>query len=124
LFDRLADEFAADTDQQSGATFAPDFSTDPRIAWLADLLRTLAPEKVLLICRTQRKAEAIDRTLSQKINVKAALFHEGFPLVQRDRNAAWFAEEEGARLLICSEIGSEGRNFQFAHHLVLFDLPL
>ena len=29
-----------------------------------------------------------------------------------------------ARILICSEIGSEGRNFQFAHHLVLFDLPL
>jgi ATP-dependent helicase HepA len=27
-------------------------------------------------------------------------------------------------LLICSEIGSEGRNFQFARHLVLFDLPL
>jgi ATP-dependent helicase HepA len=26
--------------------------------------------------------------------------------------------------LLCSEIGSEGRNFQFAHHLVLFDLPL
>jgi superfamily II DNA/RNA helicase len=44
--------------------------------------------------------------------------------VQRDRNAAWFAEPEGARLLLCSEIGSEGRNFQFAQHLVLFDLPL
>ena len=29
-----------------------------------------------------------------------------------------------ARLLICSEIGSEGRNFQFAHPFVLFDLPL
>jgi ATP-dependent helicase HepA len=26
-------------------------------------------------------------------------------------------------VLICSEIGSEGRNFQFAHHLALFDLP-
>lgn len=26
-------------------------------------------------------------------------------------------------MLICSEIGSEGRNFQFARHLVLFDLP-
>ena len=24
---------------------------------------------------------------------------------------------------MCSEIGSEGRNFQFAKHLVLFDLP-
>ena len=27
-------------------------------------------------------------------------------------------------MLISSEIGSEGRNFQFAHHLVLFDVPL
>ena len=44
--------------------------------------------------------------------------------MKRDRNAAWFAEKDGAQLLICSEIGSEGRNFQFAHHLVLFDLPL
>ena len=55
--------------------------------------------------------------------MKAALFHEGLTLLQRDRNAAFFAEEDGARILICSEIGSEGRNFQFAHHLVLFDLP-
>ena len=30
----------------------------------------------------------------------------------------------GRRYWLCSEIGSEGRNFQFAHHLVLFDLPL
>src|SRR5690606_18597728 len=30
---------------------------------------------------------------------------------------------DGARALVCSEIGSEGRNFQFARHLVLFDLP-
>ena len=44
--------------------------------------------------------------------------------MQRDRNAAWFADPEGARILLCSEIGSEGRNFRFAHHLVLFDLPL
>src|SRR5690606_25761300 len=45
-------------------------------------------------------------------------------IVQRDRNAAWFSEPDGAQILLCSEIGSEGRNFQFAHHLVLFDLPL
>jgi ATP-dependent helicase HepA len=45
-------------------------------------------------------------------------------ILQRDRNAAFFAESDGARVLLCSEIGSEGRNFQFAHHLVLWDLPL
>src|SRR5690606_36398617 len=25
---------------------------------------------------------------------------------------------------LCSEIGSKGRNFKFAHHLVMWDLPL
>jgi ATP-dependent helicase HepA len=45
------------------------------------------------------------------------------PILQCDRQAAWFAEEDGARLLIASEIGGEGRNFQFAHHLVLVSLP-
>ena len=45
-------------------------------------------------------------------------------ILERDRAAAYFADEEfGAQVLICSEIGSEGRNFQFSHHLVLFDLP-
>ena len=62
--------------------------------------------------------------MSRQVPVKTAVFHEDLSLVQRDRNAAWFAEDDGARLLICSEIGSEGRNFQFVHHLVLFDLPL
>ena len=56
-------------------------------------------------------------------SLRMAAFHEGLTLVQRDRSAAWFADPDGARLLICSEIGSEGRNFQFCHHLVMFDLP-
>ncbi len=46
-------------------------------------------------------------------------------IVERDKAAHYFADEEdGAQILLCSEIGSEGRNFQFAHHLVLFDLPI
>ena len=62
--------------------------------------------------------------MKQKHGIRATLFHEGMSLIERDRAAAWFADpEEGAQVLICSEIGSEGRNFQFAHHLVLFDLP-
>jgi ATP-dependent helicase HepA len=102
-----------------------DASRHPMLDWLAKLLRNVDPEKVLLICRTQGRVAAIDAALRERIkNVKIAVFHEGLSLVQRDRNAAWFAEKDGARILICSEIGSEGRNFQFAHHLVLFDLPL
>ena len=46
-------------------------------------------------------------------------------LVERDRAAAFFSDADyGTQVLVCSEIGSEGRNFQFAHQLILFDLPL
>ena len=60
-----------------------------------------------------------------RIGLATTVFHEGLTLINRDRAAAYFADmEEGAQSLICSEIGSEGRNFQFASHLVMFDLPL
>jgi len=100
------------------------FREDVRIDWLVGLLAEVRPGKVLLICRSPRKVLAIEAALQERVNAKVGLFHEGLPLVQRDRQAAWFAEPDGAQLLLCSEIGSEGRNFQFAHHLVLFDLPL
>lgn len=121
--DRVSTEFAADA---GDASLEPDLDLerDPRVEWLAKLLTDLAPEKVLLICRTVDKVIALEHALTLHVKLPATVFHEGLTLVQRDRHAAWFADEAGARLLICSEIGSEGRNFQFAHHLVLFDLPL
>ncbi len=100
-----------------------DFRADPRIACLAELLRA-SDAKILLICSSPAKVTAIETALMQHLSVKAALFHENMTIIQRDRNAAWFAEPDGARVLICSEIGSEGRNFQFASNLFLFDLPL
>jgi len=96
---------------------------DPRIDWLLTFLKRLKGAKALLICRSREKAEALEAAIREKVNLPTAVFHEGLSLLQRDRNAAYFSEEEGAQILICSEIGSEGRNFQFAHHLVLFDLP-
>ncbi|MEO6005813.1 MAG: RNA polymerase-associated protein RapA [Opitutus sp.] len=120
---RIARELRAEeTGEEASVRYS--FKEDPRIDWLVDFLKQHRPAKVLLICKSQRKVAAIEAALQEKISIKVGLFHEGLPLVQRDRNAAWFAEPEGAQLLICSEIGSEGRNFQFAHHLVLFDLPL
>lgn len=97
---------------------------DPRIPFLIDLLHRFKGEKVLVICRSIRKTLGIESALKQRINIKIGLFNEKMTLIQRDRSAAWFSEKNGAQLMICSEIGSEGRNFQFAHHLVLFDLPL
>ena len=98
---------------------------DPRVPWLVGLLRELHPAKVLLIAARAETVLALRAHLYERHGVHAAVFHEGMEIVERDRAAAYFADpEEGTRLLLCSEIGSEGRNFQFAHHLVLFDLPL
>ncbi len=96
---------------------------EAKTKWLVELLKKLGEEKVLLICKTRVLAEQVSAGLQRQLNVKCAVFHEGLSLLQRDRHAAYFSEADGARILICSEIGSEGRNFQFAHHLVLFDLP-
>lgn len=98
---------------------------DSRVDWLADWLAEHREEKVLLICAHASTAIALETHLRRDFRMPTAVFHEELDLVARDRAAAYFADdEEGAQVLICSEIGSEGRNFQFAHHLVLFDLPL
>lgn len=97
---------------------------DPRVGWLVTTLRELRPAKVLVICAHADTALALESYLQLRAGVRSAAFHEELTLVERDRAAAYFApQEQGAQALICSEIGGEGRNFQFAQHLVLFDLP-
>ena len=102
----------------------PWWKVDPRTDWLINLLKLLRQTKVLVICANANTALDLENALRILSGIPAAVFHENMSIVERDRAAAWFAEEEyGAQVLVCSEIGSEGRNFQFAHHLVLFDLP-
>lgn len=98
---------------------------DPRVEWLADKLKQLKPEKVLVIASSVFTALDLAETLRQSAGIVAAVFHERLSIVERDRAAANFADtENGCQVMICSEIGSEGRNFQFSHNLILFDLPL
>lgn len=98
---------------------------DPRVEQLIKLLKQLGDEKVLVICAHAQTAIALEKYLQLRVGIRTTAFYEGLSIIERDRAAAYFADHEaGAQLLVCSEIGSEGRNFQFAHHLVLFDLPL
>ena len=122
---RLTNEFAHDTAPEDSPVLQQyRFAEDPRIQWLLTTIKEIAPAKILLICKSTEKVLALEEVLTKRTNLKAAVFYEDLTIVQRDRNAAWFSEPDGAQILLCSEIGSEGRNFQFAHHLILFDLPL
>lgn len=112
----LAPERALDEEQW--------LAEDPRVAWLEKTLASLKPAKVVVICAHASTAMALEHYLQLRAGIRSAAFHEHLSLIERDRAAAYFSDtEQGAQALICSEIGSEGRNFQFAHHLVLFDLP-
>ncbi|RLA49483.1 MAG: RNA polymerase-associated protein RapA [Gammaproteobacteria bacterium] len=100
-------------------------SFDPRVQWLEDTLKQLRPAKALVICAHADTAVALEHHLHMRAGIRSSAFYEGLSIIERDRAAAYFADEtNGAQTLVCSEIGSEGRNFQFAHHLILFDLPM
>ncbi|WP_323636813.1 RNA polymerase-associated protein RapA [Pectobacterium polaris] len=110
--------------QQLEGDDATWWNFDPRVEWLLSYLTANRDEKILVICAQAATALQLEQVLRTREAIRAAVFHEGLSILERDRAAAYFAsEEEGAQVLICSEIGSEGRNFQFASHLVMFDLP-
>ncbi|MHC2147615.1 RNA polymerase-associated protein RapA [Pseudomonas sp. 210_17 TE3656] len=119
LYPEVAFQSQGDTDEEERW-----WRFDPRVDWLIDTLKMLKRVKVLVICAHAETAMDLEDALRVRSGIPATVFHEGMSILERDRAAAYFADEEfGAQVLICSEIGSEGRNFQFAHHLVLFDLP-
>lgn len=105
---------------EGAALLGPD---DPRVNWLLAFLRDNPEKKVLVICRTRTEVAALVEAIKTRSRVDVGHFHEQMPLVQCDRQAAWFNEPEGARVMVVSEMGGEGRNFQVASHLVLIDLP-
>lgn len=127
---KSADERARDMlyPEQIYQEFEGDSGTwwnfDPRVEWLMGYLTSNRDQKVLVICAKAATALQLEQVLREREGIRAAVFHEGLSIIERDRAAAWFAsEEDGAQVLLCSEIGSEGRNFQFASKLVMFDLP-
>lgn len=116
------DELDAET-SPSPPTLKLSAQNKSHATWLRQLLACLDDEKLLVICSSPDTVLALQESL-RLLGTECAVFHEGMSIVERDRSAAWFADtEDGCRLLICSEIGSEGRNFQYLHHLVLLELP-
>jgi ATP-dependent helicase HepA len=103
-------------------TIGPSF--DLKLDWLSTFLESKKGEKILLITKSKMKVICLEKVLKERMpSLKVSVFHSGLSFIARDRQAAYFAEPTGADVLLCTEVGSEGRNFEFAHHLVLFDLP-
>jgi ATP-dependent helicase HepA len=98
---------------------------DPRIAWLlAQAPRwRQAGEKTLVFVAWRETLELLRAALSHRAQLASAAFHEELSPARRDIEVAQFRRPEGPSLLVSTECGGEGRNFEFCHQLVLFDLP-
>jgi ATP-dependent helicase HepA len=107
--------------QQSHAMDA----SDPRLEWLlsqAPRWRN-ARDQTLVFVAHRETLEMLRTALSHRTQLATGVFHEDLSPAQRDIEVARFREPEGPSLLISTESGGEGRNFEFCQRLVLFDLP-
>ena len=100
-------------------------ASDPRLEWLASQASRWrdAREKTLVFVAHRETLEMLRTALSHRAQIATGVFHEDLSPSQRDTEVARFREPEGPSLLVSTESGGEGRNFEFCHRLVLFDLP-
>lgn len=111
---------------------AHDVTVDQLDDFLVEELTRFRDEglKVLVMVDSTAEVSRLWNLLKERTSLLVARFDENMSLLERDRQAAWFnrvgtapGEEDPATVLLCSEIGGEGRNFQVAHHLFLLGLP-
>jgi ATP-dependent helicase HepA len=98
---------------------------DPRLEWLlaqAPRWRD-AGEKTLVFVAHRETLEMLRTALSHRSQLASGVFHEELSPARRDTEVARFRELDGPSLLVSTECGGEGRNFEFCRRLVLFDLP-
>src|SRR6185369_608155 len=98
---------------------------DPRVRWLVEQAARWqqAGEKTLVFVAHRETLERLKGEIERQGRARTGLFHEDLAPERRDIEVAQFRLPEGPALLISTEAGGEGRNFQFCHRLVLFDLP-
>jgi ATP-dependent helicase HepA len=100
-------------------------AADPRVQWLlseAPRWRD-AQEKTLIFVAHRETLEMLRTTLSHRAQLASGVFHEDLSPARRDSEVARFRERDGPSVLVSTECGGEGRNFEFCRRLILFDLP-
>ena len=98
---------------------------DPRLLWLSSQAPRWrnAREKTLVFVAHRETLEMVRTALSQRAQLATGAFHEDLSPARRDTEVALFRDPDGPSLLVTTESGGEGRNFEFCRRLVLFDLP-
>lgn len=127
----LLDEFAA-ADAEEAAELGrlvelldavpTDSKADTLVAQLQELERHDAAAKVLLFTEFRETQEYLRERL-EAIGWDVELFHGQLKPDAKDASVDAFKASTRPSILLSTEAGGEGRNFQFCHLLVNYDLP-
>ena len=98
-------------------------SQDVRLRWLVELVRSLPREDKMLVFVESNVAVRALRDGLEPLLGPVAHFHRELSPRDQDRQVAYFRDRKGPQVMLCTEAGGEGRNFQFCHRVVLYDLP-
>jgi ATP-dependent helicase HepA len=100
---------------------------DSKLQAFRELLdRELAGEKVLVFAEARETIEylrlQLARPQGKRKGIEALAYAGDLSPAERDKLVARFRDPDGPRVLLCTELGGEGRNFQHCHVLVNYDL--
>lgn len=104
---------------ESLADRAAALSESTKVDFLLRLVSEF-PDKMVIFTQFLATQEMLRRRLTGAGH-DVAVFHGGLSRLEKEAAIARFRGP--ARLLLCTEAGSEGRNLQFAHAICNFDLP-
>lgn len=96
--------------------YVPNTSKTTRLLELLEITK----EKVLVFSRFKATLEEIAQRLSES-GIGFSMFQGNMSTSDKDRAVGNF--QNGTNVMLCSEIGGEGRNLQFCSTMVNFDLP-
>ena len=99
-----------------------DSKAEVLVDQLSKLLVDSPNEKVLVFTQFRETLRFLEEMLTGK-GWRVNVFHGQMSAAEKDRAVGDFRDSAGPRILISTEAGGEGRNFQFCHILVNYDLP-
>ncbi len=95
---------------------------DSKLEAFHALLEQLGPsEKVLVFAEPRETIEYLQAALARR-RIEALAYVGDLAPAERDKLVARFRDPDGPRVLLSTELGGEGRNFQHCHVLVNYDL--
>ncbi len=101
-----------------------DSKSDKLIELIGEIYHQNSSEKILIFTQFVDTLFHLKQLLQkQQEDYYVELFYGGMDKEEKDKAVERFRSNKGFSILLSTEIGGEGRNFQFARVLINFDLP-